>query len=112
MVFDFVGVVLGDDGFGLMLFGVVIDMLGGVCFDFLFELCGWCGFECFRDVYFIDLSDLLFGFGGFMVGELFYVRYGFINSGEELFGEGFDFVFYVILFSFGFEGVFNEGMIE
>ena len=92
---DVTGAILGDDGSGPLPLGVVNEVPGGDRLDFLFELCGWYGPECFRDAHFMPPEGGELGSGSFTAGRPFHIRQGFVNEGAAPLGDGFDVAVYV-----------------
>ncbi len=93
---DVEGAVIGDDGSGPLALGTVDGLPNEDRLDFLFEFCGWYTPDCFRDAHFMDPTNPSAGSGPWTSGRPFHIRHGFVNSGAEPLGDGFDVVVYVI----------------
>ena len=83
--------VAGDDGLGPAPLGEVMVLPGEHYLDFLSRDCE----GCFLDARFMGpgLSD--YGSGPWVAGRQFYVRQGFVASGSEPLGAGFDVELYL-----------------
>jgi hypothetical protein len=91
---DIAGAVPGDDGSGPLPLGVVNELPGPDSLDFLFE---FCQPGCYRDAHFMDPNNPDVGSGPWTSGRPFHVRHGFVNTGDQPLGEGFDVVMYITL---------------
>lgn len=89
------GWVDGDDGSAPLPLGEVTVLPGGNYLDFMSRDCP----SCFLDARFKGpgLSD--FGSGPWVAGREFFVREGFVNSGSEPLGDGFDVELFVTRWS-------------
>jgi len=87
---DVAGALQGDDDSRPLPLGTVDTVPNPDRLDFLIE-----GPGCFRDAHFMDPANPGMGSGVWVAGRPFHVREGFINSGVQPLGEGFDVVLYV-----------------